>query len=84
MHLKFFWICATAACLAWSNGSVLAGPRDEVLNALARCTSIADAQARLACYDAAAPRLKQALATPPTSLDHPPTQAEQEIGRAHV
>ena len=55
-----------------------AGPRDDVLEALGRCTAIADAQARLACYDMAAPRLKQALATPPASLDHPPTKAEQE------
>jgi hypothetical protein len=55
-----------------------AGPRDDVLEALGRCTGIADPQARLACYDAAAPRLKQALAAPPTSLDHPPTKAEQE------
>jgi hypothetical protein len=55
-----------------------AGPRDDVLEAMGRCTAIPDAQARLACYDAAAPKLKEALAKPPASLDHEPTKEEQE------
>jgi hypothetical protein len=56
----------------------VAGPRDDVLEAMGRCTAIPDATARLACYDAAAPKLKEALAQPPASLDHEPTKAEQE------
>lgn len=78
MHMNCSRSAAAAAWLVLSVLPALAGPRDEVLEVLGRCASIADAQQRLACYDAAAPRLKQALATPPTSLDHPPTQAEQE------
>ena len=56
----------------------LASERDTVLEAMGRCAAIADGQQRLACYDKVAPRLKQALATPPTSLDHEPTKSEQE------
>jgi hypothetical protein len=55
-----------------------AGPRDNVLEALGRCAAIAENNARLACYDALAPRVKDALATPPASLGHEPTKAEQE------
>jgi hypothetical protein len=71
----------TAVIVAWlilSNVAAWAGPRDDALEAVGRCAGVTDAQARLACYDAAAPRLKQALGTPPTSLDHAPTKAEQE------
>jgi hypothetical protein len=56
----------------------MAGMRDDVLEAMARCAAVADGQARLACYDAAAPRLKDALATPPASLGRPPTAQEQQ------
>jgi hypothetical protein len=55
-----------------------AGVRDDVLEAMGRCAAIGDNKARLACYDAAAPRLKDALATPPGSLGRPPTKEEQE------
>ncbi|SRR5579885_3024842 len=55
-----------------------AGPRDDVLEAMGRCAALADNTARLACYDALAPQLKTALSTPPATLDHPPTQQEQE------
>lgn len=59
-------------------GEALASARDDVLEAMGRCAAIADGQARLACYDRIAPRLKDALATPPTILDHEPTKEEQE------
>jgi len=78
MRMNCRWTAVVAAWLMLSNISAGAGPRDDALEALGHCASIADAQARLACYDAAAPRLKQALGTPPTTLDHPPTKAEQE------
>jgi hypothetical protein len=57
---------------------VSAGPRDSVLEAMGRCASVADGGARLKCYDAVAPQLRSALTTPPATIDHPPTAAEQE------
>ena len=59
-------------------GPANAGARDDVVAGLARCSTIADDKARLACYDALAPRAKDAMATPPASLDHEPTKEEQE------
>lgn len=59
-------------------GGALASARDDVLEAMGQCAAIGDSAARLACYDKLAPRLKDALATPPTALDHEPTKAEQE------
>ncbi len=55
-----------------------AASRDDVLEALGRCAAVAENTARLACYDRLAPRLKDALATPPASLGRPPTKQEQE------
>jgi hypothetical protein len=60
------------------SGPALADPRDDVLEAMGHCASITDDKARLACYDAVAPRLKDALNTPPATLSHPPTKEEQE------
>jgi len=54
-----------------------AQPQQDVLEAVGRCAGIADAQARLACYDKIAPRVKDAIAAPPPSLDRPPTAEEQ-------
>jgi hypothetical protein len=59
-------------------GRASAASRDDVLEALGRCAAIAENNARLACYDAVAPRVKDALATPPASLAHEPTKEEQE------
>jgi len=59
-------------------GRASAASRDDVLEALGRCAAVAESNARLACYDALAPRLKDALATPPASLGHEPTKQEQE------
>ena len=58
--------------------AVLADPRDDVLEALGKCDAIADDKGRLACYDTLSPRAKDALATPPEPLAHPPTKEEQE------
>ncbi|HWD48430.1 MAG TPA: hypothetical protein VG309_00790 [Rhizomicrobium sp.] len=55
-----------------------AASRDDVLEQLAKCASVADNTARLVCYDAMSPHVKDALATPPTALDHSPTQDEQK------
>ena len=43
-------------------------PAQDVLEAIGRCAAIADDHARLACYDAVAPHVKDALAAPPESL----------------
>jgi hypothetical protein len=53
-------------------------PQD-VLEAVGRCATIADKEVRLACYDALAPRVKDALAAPPASLpgDRTPSAEEQ-------
>ena len=55
----------------------LAEPQQDVLEAVGHCAGIADAQARLACYDKIAPRVKDTLATPPPSLSRAPTAEEQ-------
>jgi hypothetical protein len=54
-------------------------PTQDLLEALGRCAAIADDHARLACYDAMSPRVKDALAAPPPSLpgNRPPTTEEQ-------
>jgi hypothetical protein len=60
--------------------NALASSRDDVMEALGKCAAIADNQARLACYDAMAPHIKEVLATPPESLPagQAPTKEEQE------
>lgn len=76
--MKMPFIAFGVLMLPLLSGAALAGVRDDVLEAMGRCTAITDNQGRLACYDAAAPRLRDALATPPSSLGRPPTKQEQE------
>jgi hypothetical protein len=56
----------------------MAASRDDVIEAIGKCAQIADDKGRLACYDALAPRVRDALATPPASLGHEPTEEEQQ------
>jgi hypothetical protein len=51
----------------------LAGPQDDVLKAFGECASVSDGAARLACYDALAPRMKAALV--PIEQPAPPVAA---------
>jgi hypothetical protein len=53
-------------------------PQD-VLEAIGRCAAIAEKEARLACYDGLAPRVRDALAAPPALLpgNRAPTDEEQ-------
>jgi hypothetical protein len=53
-------------------------PQD-VLEAIGRCAAITDNGRRLTCYDALAPRVKDALATPPEALpgNRAPTAEEE-------
>ena len=68
----------SALILGVISPAAIAGPRDDVLEAMGRCAAMADDKTRLACYDAAAPRLKDALATPPSSLGRTPSKEEQQ------
>src|SRR6201996_5817980 len=51
---------------------------NETLEAVAKCSTILDDKLRLGCYDALAPRVRDALGTPPETLAHNPTQEEQK------
>jgi len=71
---------ALAALLALS-GPVFSqtASRDDVLEAVGKCAGLAGDKERLACYDALAPRVKDALGTPPPSLaGRAPTKEEQQ------
>jgi len=68
----------TASLLALFSASAVAGPRDDVLEAMGKCAAVTDSKARLDCYDAVAPRLRDALNQPPDTLSHPPTKEEQQ------
>lgn len=73
---------ATLAIAVMAAGAFSAraqAPTQDLLEALGRCAAIADDHARLACYDAASPRLKDALAAPPSSLpgNRTPTAEEE-------
>jgi hypothetical protein len=81
MNFRFWALafgCATAfPALAAPPPPPLA-PQD-VLEAIGRCSAISDNTARLTCYDALAPRVKDALAAPPQALPgNRPPSAEEE------
>ncbi len=71
--------CMLAAVVAGILPARAEAPAQDLLEAMGRCSAIADDHARLACYDAVAPRVKDALAVPPSSLpaNRPPTAEEQ-------
>jgi len=71
---------ACAAIAVSQSGTVLATPRDEVLESLQKCASVTDDKARLACYDGLVRPAQAALARPPEPQEatHPPTQQEQK------
>jgi hypothetical protein len=47
-----------------------AGPRDDLIDGMAKCATVTDNAARLACYDALAPQLKAAQSTPQEPVDN--------------
>jgi hypothetical protein len=68
-------VFCSSPCLAQTDA------RDDALSAIAKCASLADDHARLGCYDAAAPKVKDAMAAPPLPAPaepQPPTPKEQE------
>jgi hypothetical protein len=56
-----------------------AAPAQDLLEAMGKCAAVADDRARLACYDAVSPAIKNALAAPPAALpgNRQPTAEEQ-------
>jgi hypothetical protein len=76
--MKMRAIAVTLGLLIVASGPALAGPRDDVLDAMGKCATLTDNKARLDCYDAVAPRLRDALNRPPEALSHPPTEEEQK------
>ncbi len=55
-----------------AGGQAQAGPRDDVVDVLAKCTDVTDREARIECYDRAAPQLRAAAGLPP--VGQVPTQ----------
>jgi hypothetical protein len=74
-----FRLALALAAIAGAMPAHAAPPVQDLLEAMGRCAAIADDHARLACYDAVSPRVKDALATPPSALpaNRPPTTEEQ-------
>lgn len=72
-----FRSCAVGAIAILAAGAAVAGPKEDVLNDLGQCAAMKDDAARLACYDALAPRAKAAIAPPvaaaPPMETSPPT-----------
>src|SRR5438067_576582 len=82
--MNFRLLALTGAILAAASPVRAAQPPtpvspQDVLEAVGRCASILEKEARLTCYDALAPRVRDALAAPPTSLpgSRAPTVEEQ-------
>ena len=68
---------AISALIAFSSAA-LAASRDDTLGAVAKCATIVDDKLRLGCYDSLAPRVRDALGTPPDKLAGNPSADEQK------
>lgn len=77
MNLRAIMVASASVLVFWS-GVAAANPRDDVLQALGKCAAITDGTQRLTCYDALAPRVRDAMIAPPDVAAHPPTKDEQE------
>ena len=75
-HMRYLLLAAGV----FAATAALAGSRDDLIEAMGKCVSIADDKARLSCYDALAGQVKEALGTPPTALpgNRSPSEAEQK------
>jgi hypothetical protein len=82
--MNFRLAAFTAAALAGALPALAAAPsapsEQDILEAIGHCAGISDDHARLVCYDALAPHVKDALAVPPAALpgSRPPTVEEQK------
>ncbi len=61
-----------AALLAASVPAAQAGPKDDVVDVLAKCTDVTDREDRIECYDKAAPQLRAAAGLAPAPIANPP------------
>jgi hypothetical protein len=77
MNFRPAAITAVALMTSFS-APVHADPREDVLQAIGKCTAVTDDKARLACYDAAAPHLQDVLNTPPAAMSTAPTKDEEK------
>ena len=83
--MKLFALQAIVAICCAISTPALAGPRDDALDAVAKCANLADDHARLACYDAAAPKVKDALSAPSTpQVAQTPKEQESWFGLPNI
>jgi hypothetical protein len=68
----------TLALVTLFSVPVHADPREDLLQAIGKCTTVTDDKARLACYDAAAPHLHDVLNAPPAAMTTAPTPEEEK------
>jgi hypothetical protein len=78
---RLLW--GTAAAALFFAVPALAADQHEVLEGLGKCAALTDDKARLACYDALAPQVKDALSAPPAAVastqpSAPPTEEQQK------
>lgn len=78
MNLRILAVTSAGLFAVALAPAAVAGPRDDVLEALGKCAKITDNSERLTCYDGLAPRLRDALNTPPDRITRPPTKEEEE------
>ena len=57
-----------AGLLVASVPAAQAGPKDDVVDVLAKCTDVTDREARIECYDRAAPQLRAAAGLAPAAV----------------
>jgi hypothetical protein len=77
MNFRFAALTTLALVTSFS-APVHADPREDLLQAIGKCRAVTDDKARLACYDAAAPHVRDVLNVPPPVLSAPPTPEEQK------
>jgi hypothetical protein len=77
-----FGAAFAAVVLVSTPGLAQSDPKDAALTEIAKCASLTDDHARLACFDAAVPKVKDALAAPPApevaAAAPPPAQQSSE------
>jgi hypothetical protein len=76
-------LLGTVAAALFFAVPAVAADQTQVLEALGKCAGLADDKARLACYDALAPQVKDALSAPPAAVASaqppgPPTEEQQK------
>lgn len=61
---------ACLAVLVIAPAAASAGPRDDLIDGMAKCATVTNNAARLACYDALAPQLKAAQSAPQEPVEN--------------